>query len=483
MSVEEDNRTRLLAEAAMYIMRDGKSRTTTEISKIIRNDYKLPDSLYTDFMTKQGKRRSPTLSKNINHAINKLREGDAYGYIEPLIEYVVPGNKRGKMIITDAGKNCELGKEKPEIDIDRLRKSLEKYSSDNVVKTAKIYNKILQNIGNHKNIILYGPPGTGKTYLTKACAMSIIFGEKTLKMENDEFEGKYKELVKSKHIRFITFHQSLTYEQFIEGIMPVIHQSGKSEPPVSSDIQYELRSGIFKELCEDANKDKKQKYILIIDEINRGNVSRIFGELITLIEENKRDGSEDSIEAILPYSKEPFSVPPNVYILGTMNTADRSLVSLDTALRRRFYFFEMPPNSKCVPETLEDVSLRSLMDILNIRITALYDQDHCLGHAYFIGIESLNDLMDAFRMKIIPQLQEYFHDDYEKIKLVLSYANDNDKSDFIVEKDINDAFINKSLIINKSYSVIIPDKADAYISLYRGKNKTDENDSKSVDDS
>ncbi|NRB70225.1 MAG: AAA family ATPase, partial [Vibrio sp.] len=154
--------------------------------------------------------------------------------------------------------------------------------------------------------------------------------------------------------------------------------------------------------------------MLIIDEINRGNISRIFGELITLIEPSKRSGAAEALEVTLPLTGDRFSVPDNLYIIGTMNTADRSLAGLDLALRRRFAFIEMPP----LPEELNGVSVdgidvEKMRDVINRRITALLDKDHCIGHAYFIHLKdksgvALTDLAEAFKQKIIPLLQEYF---------------------------------------------------------------------------
>jgi len=159
--------------------------------------------------------------------------------------------------------------------------------------------------------------------------------------------------------------------------------------------------------------------VLIIDEINRGNVSRIFGELITLIEDSKRAGRPEALEAILPYSQDRFSVPDNVYLIGTMNTADRSLAGLDVALRRRFVFEEMPPRPDLLG-TVSGIDLRQLLTVMNQRIEVLLGRDHLLGHAYFIGIQSLDALNAVFRRQILPLLQEYFFEDWERIALVLN---------------------------------------------------------------
>lgn len=173
--------------------------------------------------------------------------------------------------------------------------------------------------------------------------------------------------------------------------------------------------------------------VFIIDEINRGNISKIFGELITLIEESKRAGEKEEMNAILPYSKESFSVPNNVHIIGTMNTADRSIALMDTALRRRFSFIEMMPDtSKINVEEVEGLNIKLLLKTINERINVLYDREHTIGHAYFISEEQmkLENLANIFRNKIIPLLQEYFYEDYEKIRWVLG---DDDKTDESLE--------------------------------------------------
>lgn len=181
---------------------------------------------------------------------------------------------------------------------------------------------------------------------------------------------------------------------------------------------------------------ERGKYVFIIDEINRGNISKIFGELITLIEDNKREGAKEAMSVKLPYSHKAFSVPDNVYIIGTMNTADRSIAAIDTALRRRFTFIEMMPDYK-VLDGIEvngkqddeeySINIAEMLKTMNERIAVLYDREHTVGHAYFMALKdnpSLDVLSDIFRNKIIPLLQEYFYEDYGKIRLVLG---DNQK--------------------------------------------------------
>lgn len=212
---------------------------------------------------------------------------------------------------------------------------------------------------------------------------------------------------------FVTFHQSFAYEDFIEGIKPDLN-------PETKELTYKIEDGVFKSLCNKARRDPSNKYAIFIDEINRGNVSAIFGELITLIEESKRTGNEDAVELTLPYSKDKFSIPNNVYIIGTMNTADRSVETLDTALRRRFSFIEMQPKPELlVDSAYKDVNLKRLLETINQRIEVLIDKDHQIGHSYFLGIQNLEDLKLTFKDKIIPLLEEYFYGDFGKIGLVL----------------------------------------------------------------
>jgi 5-methylcytosine-specific restriction protein B len=421
------------------------------------------------------------------------------------------------------------------------------------------------------NQILFGPPGTGKTYNTINKALEIC-GEDLAGLDRKSIKERFEQKVKEGRIVFTTFHQSMTYEDFVEGIKPI-------EPQNDGDpVIYRVEEGLFRKLCIEAafslakkeesavtenvldfslafdgfvqeieekltseqpveletknggkvivdgisqqgsilikhpgkdniypvtkqrlsklhtafpdlsevnnidqefrsiiggsnstvnwsvlnairtrnlisssankikreysweekkdvvlalkNNDYKNKdgdaYVLIIDEINRGNVSQIFGELITLIEEDKRLGNAEAIEVQLPYSKASFGVPPNVYIIGTMNTADRSVEALDTALRRRFSFVEIPPKyglikteSKAKGGIISGIDLYVLLEVINRRIEKLLDKDHMIGHSYFLCIDTLPSLKTTFRNKIIPLLQEYFYGDYGKIGLIL----------------------------------------------------------------
>lgn len=465
-----------------------------------------------------------------------------------------------------------------------------------------------QNTDIAKNTILYGPPGTGKTYNTVMYAVAIIENKKLeeIKKENyTEVIDRYNKYKEDGLIEFTTFHQSYGYEEFIEGIKPVIHSDEEDE----TDIQYEVVPGLFKKFCDIAGKpilrkekcdiginesptiwkislegsgenstrtecmknehirigydeygreitnlfkgaagrhilnyfindmsigdivmscydcntvdaigvvtgeyewhdeypeykrlrkvnwivkgikeniikinngsrlsnptvyklrmdlsdvmeiiekyskntieveEKKKNHVFIIDEINRGNISKIFGELITLIEPTKRIGQTEGQKVRLPYSQKLFGVPNNVYLIGTMNTADRSIATIDTALRRRFNFKEMLPDEEVLDGIyVEDVSIKDIFIKINKRITVLFDREHTLGHAYFLplkGAPTIETLADIFENSIIPLLQEYFYEDYEKIRMVLGdNQKDSEDKQFITieENDYNDLF-------------------------------------------
>jgi 5-methylcytosine-specific restriction protein B len=393
------------------------------------------------------------------------------------------------------------------------------------------------------NQIFYGPPGTGKTYKTINEALRILEPDLDIdKTERKDLKSKFDKYKKDGRVQFVTFHQSFSYEDFVEGLR------ADSE---DGSITYKVESGVFKQICNSAqslpgtslndfdvaidrliehcdkldgrleietvrgNKfaveysggdtfkvyphatenenpnyvasienvrklyisgSKKGLYntsyvegvlnflkssmglvdynsnrgidrhdqpvVLIIDEINRGNISSIFGELITLIEPGKREGADEALSVTLPYSKEPFSVPKNLHIIGTMNTADRSLALMDTALRRRFDFVEMMPNLDLLQDLeVEGISIAKMLQKMNQRIEVLYDREHMLGHAFFMPLLQASEgqhfsmLQGIFKNKILPLLEEYFFEDWEKIRLVLGdNQKDNQDLAFIVEQ-------------------------------------------------
>lgn len=275
---------------------------------------------------------------------------------------------------------------------------------------------------------------------------------------------------------FTTFHQSYSYEDFIEGIKPIM-----IEGEVDGNVAYHIEDGIFKQLCKKAEMDKENRYAIFIDEINRGNVSAIFGELITLIEQDKRKDASNAMSALLPYSKKQFSVPQNVDIYGTMNTADRSVEALDTALRRRFTFEEMLPK----PELLKDkgengsgkvgkIDLQELLVTINERIEALVDRDHTIGHAFFMEVDSLDSLRNVFANKVIPLLQEYFYGDYAKMEMVIGpdffNIKESSKIKFAVKPEDFESTGNTYQIKNLSDKIAMPDDMllDAFDKLITG---------------
>ena len=289
--------------------------------------------------------------------------------------------------------------------LDRLSSSEEPMANQGTQKNPDVKHPL--------NQILYGPPGTGKTYHTVDRALAIINGERVREREEGDIE-EFRKLRDSRQIAMVTFHQNFAYEDFIEGIRPALDDGAVGQ------IKYVRHDGIFKRIAK-AAKEEDKPFVLIIDEINRGNIAKIFGELITLVEDSRRLGKEDATEVTLPYSNESFGVPKNLYLIGTMNTADRSIQLLDTALRRRFDFVEMmpEPDHKDISTDVKGVDCQKMLKAMNERITALLDRERQIGHTYLLDVDTIEDLSYAFQNKIFPLLQEYFFDDWSKIRAVL----------------------------------------------------------------
>ena len=256
------------------------------------------------------------------------------------------------------------------------------------------------------NLILYGPPGTGKTH----------------RLMRDHLP-RYRE-PGGDRFEFVTFHQGYAYEDFVEGIRPAV---------VEGAVTYDVRPGVLRRLCERARRDPNRRYALLVDEINRGNVAKVFGELISLIEVDKRIRTDAAgarlekctgLEVTLPYSGERFGVPANLDVIASMNTADRSIALLDSALRRRFRFEELLPEPGLLGE-IDDgeggtIDLGELLAALNARLTHLLHRDRTLGHSYLIGVRTFEDLRRVLGQEILPLLQDAFYDDWGRIRLVLA---------------------------------------------------------------
>lgn len=236
-----------------------------------------------------------------------------------------------------------------------------------------------------------------------------------------------------------------------EGILEI--QNGNRQ--LDQNTVYQLDEVSIPYLIEQISKTESKPRILIIDEINRGNISKIFGELITLIEPSKRIGKDEELRVTLPYSQESFGVPSNLYIIGTMNTADRSITSLDTALRRRFEFVEMMPDATKLGTFVSQgktIDLQKMLTAINERIEFLYDREKTIGHAYLLDIKNLDDLKEAFQNKIIPLLQEYFYNDYEAIQAVL---NDNG---MVIPKQANKQKEQSGFLASNGFKNLVNDR-------------------------
>lgn len=279
-----------------------------------------------------------------------------------------------------------------------------------IVRTPRIHNIF------PFNFIVYGAPGTGKTYSMLEYALAIINNQsieefKETNTDRKENISKYKEYVKDGQIVFTTFHQNYGYEEFIQGLRPDTE---------SEILSFKTVDGVFKRIADTALRDEDDKnFIIIIDEINRANISKVFGELITLIEDDKRWGELNEMSVTLQ-SGDHFAVPNNLYIVGTMNSADKSISLIDAALRRRFSFIEKCPDSSLV----EDATLRRILENLNkLLVKELDSTDLLIGHSYFIG-KTAEDLSSIMNNNIIPLLYEYFYDNRKKVAATLKESLD-----------------------------------------------------------
>lgn len=308
------------------------------------------------------------------------------------------------------------------------------------------------------NLILYGPPGTGKTFSTAKEAVRLCetgFSDEDLDDEEILRKDLYPSLLAEKRIEFVTFHQSFTYEDFVQGLRPETGDFASGR--MTGGFSLKPRDGVFKRICDRAKDDPQKSYVLVIDEINRANISKVFGELITLLEGDKRLGCAHEITVRLPYSEEcdaRFGVPPNLHIIGTMNTADRSIAKLDIALRRRFTFKELEPAPKKLNE-IEGINLPAVLTTINNRIEYLLDREHRIGHAFFMRCKTKADVDNVMADKIIPLLQEYFYEDWGKIHAILG-------SGFIQKTDLKadqlglEAFDRGDRGVVPSWSVVSP---------------------------
>lgn len=368
-------------------------------------------------------------AENYNEKYGEWKEENPHDIEENLSDY--DDGRHSAAIVFLIDKFCEL---KEQINVDNFirYKNMRYDKRKGIAAFTKIINENIKNMQDkykedikdlvrlllaEKNLILQGAPGTGKTYNSAVIAVALIDGSLNSEdidlpidvSDHKQVMERYQELINVSQIAFSTFHQSMDYEDFIEGLRPKVE---------NGQIIYDIKKGIFKKICEAAEKEPEKNFVLIIDEINRGNVSKIFGELISLIEKDKREDKESihSLTATLTYSDEPFGVPANLYILGTMNTTDRSTGTLDYALRRRFVFKTMKADEQIVNAQEEEIAEIALPLFSQVKEFIIkYNsgdmdiEDLMIGHSYFLA-SNVEQLQNNIEYKIKPLIKEYIND-------------------------------------------------------------------------
>lgn len=405
----------------------------------IAQDYSLCEEQYANDIEDSDEVEITTDTKDNSYTIDELGKILSYMYNHPKCEskvtsiyifgikygrYIRENNYATSNIVSKAGINESYKVE--------LNKALNIYDSikesqygvsfyDRIDKLDKVEDiKIKKGLPNRNsrenkihalNSIIYGAPGTGKTYSTVQYAIAMIENTEVDLTEKTDYERKqmvkkYNQYVEDGKIVFTTFHQNYGYEDFIQGLRPDTKLGG---------LNFKNIDGVFKQIASRAIADNENNYVIIIDEINRANISKVFGELITLIEEDKRWGEINQTSVTLP-SGDIFAVPNNLYILGTMNSSDKSISLIDAALRRRFIFIEQKPNSKLI----KNITMKSIFEKLNYKLVKELDStDLLIGHSYFINMDETM-LADIFNKSIIPLLYEYFYDNRKKVISVLT---------------------------------------------------------------
>ena len=368
--------------------------------------------------------------KTIN--VHKMSLGDTSSKDDNVIfDYCIENN----CIALVYGQNIDYTDCKTKNDIEN-KLLLEGIDSDDRIYTITAMNKFRLNVSIGDIVII----SSGNL---KIRAIAKVMGDYYYDSNTD---------IPYKHFRKVQW----LYNGEAIDIKMILKDKRLSQATIYTFKNEDLRFDNIKELISNKpQEDKVKNYVLIIDEINRGNISKIFGELITLIEDDKRIGKKNEIKVTLPYSNESFGVPSNLYIIGTMNTADRSIALLDTALRRRFEFIEYMPDEALLPTNVEGIDIARLLKTINDRIEFLFDRDHKIGHAYFIK-ENLcfDDLVVIMKNKVIPLLQEYFYGDFEKIELILGGSSNEGDNNYLLNKSV----IKASDLFKGNVSYMYPDQ-------------------------